>query len=104
MATTTQQLHPLRAAVRTFVQVLVALPAGLLIAAGVLALVAQDNFARYLPDGWAAWLLAASLFVAALAGVLSRIMAIPAVDRLLERVLSLGSAPEAAPRHVAPTE
>lgn len=101
---TTQQEHPWRAALRTAVQVFVALPTFLLGLAAVLALVAQDAFAEYLPEGWAAWLLAASLIVAALAGLLSRIMAIPAVDRLLERVLSLGSAPAATPRHVSPSE
>jgi len=93
--TTTQQAHPWRAAARSAVGVLVALPAVLLGIAGVLALVAQDEFARYLPDGWAAWLLAASLFVAALAGLLSRIMAYPAVDQALEH-FRLGSAPALA--------
>ena len=36
VATTTQQRYPWRAAARTFVQVLIALPAGLLILSGVL--------------------------------------------------------------------
>lgn len=101
---TTQQEHPWRAALRTAVQVLIALPAFLFGLAGVLALVAQDAFAEYLPDGWAAWLLAASLFVAALAALLSRIMAVPAVDAALDRVLSLGSAPAPTARHVSPPE
>lgn len=101
---TTQQQHPWRAALRTAVGVLVALPAFLLGLAGVLVLISQDAFAEYLPEGWAAWLLAASVFVAALAGLLSRIMAIPAVDRALERVLSLGSAPAPVARHVSPPE
>lgn len=101
---TTQQEHPWRAAARTAVQVLIALPTVLLGVAGVLALVAQDAFAEYLPDGWAAWLLASSLVVAALAGLLSRIMAFPAVDAVLDRVLRLGSAPTPSARHVSPPE
>jgi len=92
VATTTQQQHPWRAAARSAVGVLVALPTALLALAGVLTLVAQDTFAQYLPAGWAAWLLAAAVFVAALAGLLSRVMAYPAVDQFLER-FRIGSAP-----------
>lgn len=102
--TTTQQEHPWRAALRTAVQVLIALPAFLFGLAGVLALVAQDAFAQYLPEGWVPWLLGASLFVAALAGLLSRVMAIPAVDTALDRVIGLGSAPAPVARHVSPPE
>lgn len=99
---TTQQQHPWRAAARSFVGGLIAAPAGLLILSGVLALIAQDTFAQYLPETWPAWLLAASAFFATLAGLLSRIMAIPAVDRALERI-RLGSAPVAriGARHIA---
>lgn len=89
-----QSAFPGRAALRTFVQTLVALPTFLFGLAGVLALVAQDAFAEYLPDGWAAWLLGASLFVAALAALLSRIMAFPAVDAALRR-FGLSSTPKA---------
>lgn len=101
---TTQQDYPWRAAARTAVQVLVALPTFLFGLAGVLMLVAQDAFAEYLPDGWAAWLLAASLVVAGLAGLLSRIMAYPAVDAAFDRVLGLGSAPTPTARHVSGSE
>lgn len=102
---TTQQQHPWRAAARSFVGVLVALPAALLVISVVLAVIAQDAFAQYLPEAWVAWLLAGSAFVATLAGLLSRIMAIPAVDRALERI-RLGSAPVAriGARHAADPE
>lgn len=85
---TTQQRFPGRAFLRTFLQVLVGMPAGLLILSGVLAIVAQDQFAQYLPEGWVAWLLGASVFCAALAGLVARVMAVPAVDRLLKRAAS----------------
>lgn len=94
VATTTQQQYPWRAALRTAVQVFVALPTVLLVFAGVLALVAQDAFAQYLPDGWVAWLLAAAAFCGALAGVLARVMAFPAVDAWLKRI-GLASGPRA---------
>ncbi|NKY08961.1 hypothetical protein [Cellulomonas hominis] len=94
VATTTQQQHPWRAALRTAVQVFVALPTALLVLAGVLTIVAQDAFSQYLPDGWVAWLVAAAAFCAALAGVLARVMAYPAVDVWLKRI-GLASAPDA---------
>jgi len=94
VATTTQQQHPWRAALRTAVQVFVALPTALLVLAGILTIVAQDAFAKYLPDGWVAWLIAAAAFCAALAALLARLMAVPAVDAWLKRV-GLASGPQA---------
>lgn len=94
IATTTQQQYPWRAAARTAAAVLVALPTALLVLAGVLTLVAQDAFAQYLPDGWVAWLIGAAAFCAAFAGVLSRVMAYPAVDAWLKRI-GLASSPRA---------
>lgn len=87
-AVTTQQKYPWRAAGRTFAQVLVALPTFLLVLSGVLAIVAQDAFAQYLPEGWVAWILGVSVGVAAFAALLARIMAVPAVDRVLKRLAS----------------
>lgn len=89
----TQQRYPWRAALRTAVQVLVALPAGLLVLATVLDIVAQDAVASYLPGPWVAWLVAASGVCAAVAGALSRVMAVPAVDAWLRRV-GLASTPD----------
>lgn len=95
LALTTQQQFPARAALRTFVQVVVGLPAFLLVLSGILAMVATDAFAAYLPEGWGAWLLAVSVGVASFAALLARIMAIPAVDSWLKRLpgLSLASSP-----------
>lgn len=92
VATTTQQKYPGRAALRTFAQVVVAIPAFLLVLAGVLAIIAQDAFAQYLPDAWAAWLLGVSVGIASFAALLARIMAVPAIDHWLK---SLASSPNA---------
>lgn len=89
---TTQQQHPARAALRTFLQVLVGLPSFLLILAAILTAVAQGEFAQYLPEGWGGWLLGVSTGAAALSATLARIMAIPGVDRWLKR-LGLSSDP-----------
>lgn len=105
--TTTQQLHPIRAALRTFLQSW--LP-GLVIALVVIPDVVQiildevNKNGVVLPD-WLGLALAGIVTACAVvSAVLARIMAIPAVDRVLERLLSLGSAPEPAPRHVSPPE
>jgi heme/copper-type cytochrome/quinol oxidase subunit 3 len=89
---TTQQAYPGRAAWRTFVEVLVAMPTVLLILSGLLALIAQDAFSQYLPPSWVAWLLAASVFTAALAALLARILAHPPIDAWLKR-FHLSSSP-----------
>lgn len=92
MTTTTQQEHPLRAAVRTFVQVWIP---GMLTALVVIPAVAQailDEFGEALPDRFRLILVGVVTGAAAVSAVLARIMAIPAVDRLVERV-RLGSAP-----------
>ncbi|MCL2089834.1 MAG: hypothetical protein FWH11_01180 [Micrococcales bacterium] len=87
---TPQQTHPWRAAARTAAQVLVAVPAVLTTLALVGDLVARDDL---LPAGWGAWLAAAAVTCSALAGLLARVMAVPAVDAWLDRALHLGSAP-----------
>lgn len=91
--TTTQQSHPWRAAARTAAQALVAVPAVLTTLALVADMVAGDDLAAWLPAGWAAWLAAAAVTCSALAGLLARVMAVPAVDAWLAR-LRLSSAPD----------
>lgn len=93
--TTTQQAYPWRAVLRTVVQVLLAAPIILTVLALVLATIAQDPFAEFLPGSAVVWLLGASAFLAGLSGVIARVMAIPQVDRWLAR-LRLGSAPYVA--------
>ena len=90
--TPTQQSHPWRATLRTAVQV--GIPT-LLTLCLVLPLVVQiilDELGEALPAGVRAWLLAAAALITAIASVIARIMAIPAVDAWLDR-LRLSSAP-----------
>lgn len=92
--TTTQQQHPARAAVRTAVQGFLGTLFTLGLVLPVAASIVATDLAAYLPPGWGAWLIAAAAFVAAVAGVVARIMAIPGVDAALKR-LGLSSGPEA---------
>ena len=104
---TTQQQHPLRAAVRTFFQSwLPQLLAALVVIPLIIEAVVDEvnKHGVILPD-WLGLAFAGILTACAItSAILARIMAIPAVDRLLERVLLLGSAPNAAGRHVSPSE
>lgn len=99
---TTQQQHPLRAAVRTFVQVwLPGLAVALLVVPEVVGIIMEES-GDALPENLRLVLAGIATAAAVVSAILARIMAIPAVDRLLERVLLLGSAPNAAGRHIAP--
>ena len=90
--TPTQVAHPWKAALRTFLQVLV--PAVLLVLAvgpEVLQILAEQ-LKGHVPDGLLSWLFGAAGLLAALAGAAARIMAIPRVNELLGRVrLDAGS-------------
>jgi hypothetical protein len=102
--TTTQQEHPLRAALRTSVQVwLPGLVAALVVIPEVVQIIVEET-GEALPDNLRLILAGIVTACAVVSAILARIMAIPAVDGLLERVLSLGSAPTAAGRHVSPPE
>jgi hypothetical protein len=82
----TQVVHPWRAALRTFVQVLVpALLLVLTVGPEVLEIIATQLKGQ-VPEGFLSWLLAASLFLATLASILARIMAIPQVNALLGKL------------------
>lgn len=87
--TPTQVAHPWKATVRTAIQTFLAV-------AAVLVLVAPEVQA-FVDQFWpgspvVAWIGAGAAFVAALAGLVTRIMAIPAVNDLLTRV-GLGASP-----------
>lgn len=92
--TTTQQQHPGRATARTVVQGVVATVATLGLILPTVAQIINEDLGAYLPEDWVAWLIGAAAAIAAVAGALARIMAIPAVDAALER-LGLGSGPQA---------
>jgi hypothetical protein len=93
-AITTQQSQPGRATWRTVVQTVVSTVLVLGVILPIVVSIIDEELGGHLPDGWVAWLYGAAALVAAIAGALARIMAIPAVDAALERVLHLGSAPE----------
>lgn len=79
----TQQTFPWRAAVRTGVQVAVALIAVLLVAIPLLV----DTVGVYLPESWIAWLLGASGVLTALSTFLARLMAAEPVINFVSRYL-----------------
>ncbi|MEQ6899292.1 hypothetical protein [Microbacterium sp. KR10-403] len=79
---------------RTIVQVVLAF----LSAWAVIAIIAPQiltELATILPGSWIAWLTGVIAFVTVVAGVLTRIMAIPQVNAWLTK-LGLGSAPKSA--------
>ena len=85
----TQVRHPWKATVRTAIQ-------AFLSAAVILSLVAPE-LQGFVDEFWpgspvVAWIGSASVFVAALAALITRIMAIPAVDAALTRI-GLGAKP-----------
>lgn len=89
--TPTQVAHPWRAVVRTIAAYLVvAVPALLLIIP-----IVQDELGPYLPESWIVWLGTTAAVLAALVGAVTRIMAIPGVQKLLDMVgLGTGVASE----------
>ncbi|BDZ40837.1 hypothetical protein GCM10025865_01360 [Paraoerskovia sediminicola] len=79
----TQQAHPVKAALRTFVQVwLPALLTALFVAPEILEAILDGP----LPDGVRAWLVGASTVLAAVSAAVARVMAIPAVDAWLKHI------------------
>lgn len=88
-----QSAFPGRAVVRTFIQTW--LP-GLLAALVVIPEILDAILAGPLPDVIRAWLVVAATAVAAVAGVVARIMAIPRIDAFLQQ-LGLSSTPRISP-------
>ena len=81
-----QVAHPWRAALRTFLEVLISgLLFVLLVGPEVLRILAEDLGAS-LPPGVISWLLGAAGLLAAVSGALARIAAIPKVNEALKRV------------------
>lgn len=86
----TQVAHPWKAAVRTGIQAFIS-------AAGI-AVIALPYVQEFVEQFWpgspaVAFIGAAALFIGALAGVVTRIMAIPAVNDALT-IIGLGAAPK----------
>jgi len=96
MTTTTNQVatqvkYPWKATLRTVIQTAVPTILTVVAVLGVL----QDSFNVYLPASVIAWVAGASAFLVVLAGALTRIFAIPAVDAWLTG-LGLGATPNAS--------
>lgn len=92
-APSTQEAHPWRASLRTAVQI--AVPALILF---VLAQpIIEEELAGYVPDAWQAWYAGAAGFLTACGAALTRVMALPAAQRLLE-VIGLGTGVQAEQR------
>lgn len=91
----TQQSHPWRATLRTAVQVGIPALLTLCLVLPVVVQIILEELGEALPPGVRAWLLAAAALITAIASVIARIMAIPAVDAWLDR-LRLSSAPVTA--------
>lgn len=87
--TPTQVTYPWHAAVRTGVQAFLGFAALLAVALPI----ALPFFEQYLPEGWVGYLIAAGAFVAALAGVVARLMALPQLNAFLTTV-GLGATPK----------
>lgn len=97
---TTQQEHPVRAALRTFLQVwLPGLLAALVVIPEVVQIIVEET-GDAMPENLRLVLAGIVTACAVVSAILARVMAIPAVDRLLERLLSLGSAPQGEVRVV----
>lgn len=86
----TQEAHPWRATLRTAVQI--AVPALVLFV--VAQPIIEDQMGAYLPDAWSAWYAGAAAFLTAAGATLTRLMALPSAQRLLERIgLGTGEPP-----------
>jgi hypothetical protein len=92
--TTTQQQHPARATWRTVVQGILSTVLVLGVALPVVAGILDEEIGYLLGEHAVAVIVSISAGVAAVAGALARIMAVPAVDAWLKR-LGLASGPGA---------
>jgi hypothetical protein len=90
----TQVQHPWKATLRTIVQV--GIPALLTLCLVVPQVVdaVLAGFGEQLPPEFTAWMLASAGFVTTLAAVITRVMAIPAINAWLTS-LGLGATPKA---------
>lgn len=82
----TQTAHPERAAWRTIVETVLSGILVLGVVAPIVAGILGDELGDVLPGTWLAQTVAVSAAIAAGAAALARIMAIPAVDRLLRHI------------------
>ena len=93
--TPTQVAHPWRAAARTVAAYVVLLVPVL---PAIIGLV-NEHFAPYLPDSWELTLAAVATFIRVLLGLITRLMALPNLQPVLEKLrLGTGVEKEVQPR------
>jgi hypothetical protein len=90
----TQVRQPWRATLRTILQV--GIPA--ILALPAIIQVVVDELGGTLPPNMTAWLIAAGAAVTAVAGIIARVMAIPAVEVLLRRLPGAAFAAQPRPK------
>lgn len=91
----TQVKYPWKATLRTVVQVGIPTVLTLCVVIPQVIDAILDGFGEQLPPEFVGWMLGASALVTTLAGVLARIMAIPAVNAVLTKI-GLGARPAPA--------
>lgn len=89
----TQVVYPWKAALRTAVQVGIPTVLTLAVVLPMIIEIVLDEFGEQMPDGLRLWLLAAAGVITGVSLVLTRIMAIPAVNAFLTR-FGLGATPK----------
>lgn len=98
MSNSTQSKHPVRASVRTFVQTLIPAVAVLVVAVPPFVEIVLDEVGKAgvsLPEWLYLALTGASVACALVAAIVARVMAIPGVERVLERI-GIGAEPKRA--------
>ena len=81
-----QVAHPWRAAFRTVLQAAIVLFTFVLAAGPAILNILAEHLRGHLPEGVILWMLAAAALLAALAGAVASIMALPKVNELLGRI------------------
>lgn len=98
MSTSTQVQHPNRASVRTFIQTLIPALAVLVVAVPPFVDIVLDEVGKAgveMPEWAFAALTGASVACALVAAIVARVMAIPGVEKMLERI-GIGTEPKSA--------
>ncbi len=90
----TQVANPNRAAFRTFIQSTVGSLISLSLVLPTMLNIFLDSFGTMLPDQIQSRIVAASLVIGAVAGFVARLMAVPAVNQVMQK-LGIGPKPNA---------
>ena len=91
----TQVAYPGRAVLRTLVQIGIPSFVGLVVVVPLIIQIVLEELGEHMPDGLRLWLAGAAAVITAVGLAITRIMAIPAVNRWLAR-LGLAATPGGA--------